>query len=236
MRNAMTRTDSGDFALPKIPVSNTPDEFRIRRIFCVGRNYADHAAEMGAEVDRDAPFYFTKSPFAYCASGSEIPYPPGTSNLHHEVELVVALGASVFHCDKAQANQAIYAFGCGLDLTRRDLQQIAKDTRRPWDTGKDFENSAILGPLTLASDAGQLEGKRIELKVNGAVRQSAVLDDMVWTVEEIIMHLSTLYHLVPGDVIMTGTPAGVGPLKVDDVLEGSIDGLTDITLKILPAE
>lgn len=232
----MTVSPSHGHLLPSVEILDLGTAYQIRRMFCVGRNYAEHAAEMGAEVDREAPFYFTKSAFAFAKSGSTIAYPPGTENLHHEVELVVAIGAPVFKCDEAQALAAIHAYGCGLDMTRRDLQQVAKDKRRPWDTGKDFENSAILSPMVSTAKAGPLAGKRIHLNVNDEKRQSALLDDMVWSVEEIIMHLSTLYHLAPGDLIMTGTPAGVGAVSSGDTLKGGIDGLPDIRLLIGDAE
>ena len=178
---------------------------------------------MGAEVDREAPFYFTKSAHAVTASGATIPYPPGTADFHHEVELVVALG------DGGRI------FGCavGLDMTRRDLQAAAKDKRRPWDTGKDFENAAVIAPL---SRDFAISDQAIALSVNGIPRQQAKLSDMVWSVPEILAHLGTLYTLQAGDVIFTGTPAGVGEVAAGDVLEGRIEGLTPVRLAIQPKE
>ena len=209
--------------------------YAIRRIFCVGRNYAAHAAEMGGEVDREAPWYFTKSPHAMTLAGGAIAYAPGTQNLHYEMELVVALGAEVFQADQERAGEAVFGYGCGLDMTRRDLQQVGKDNRRPWDLGKDLEDGAILGPLTRADEVGALGPQRIALTQNGTMKQDAVLADMVWSVPEIISHLSHYYHLGPGDLIMTGTPAGVGPVQPGDVLRGTIDGLAPVDVRIGPA-
>lgn len=218
-----------------IPVKGEAAEYPVNRIFCVGRNYAAHAAEMGVEVDREAPWYFTKTPSAYVASGATIPYPPGTANYHYEMELAMVLGASVFQADEAEAQAAIYAYGCGLDMTRRDRQQDGKDNRRPWDLGKDIENGAVMAPLTRTVD-WQPAGQRIHLEVNGEVKQDATLEEMVWNVAEIVAHLSKFYHLMPGDLILTGTPAGVGPVVAGDAITGGIDGLDPIALNIGPAE
>ena len=186
------------FAAPDLPVAaiaGSTSGFPVRRIFCVGRNYAAHAAEMGNEVDREAPFYFTKSAHALCASGSTIPYPPGTQDCHYEMEFVVAIGQPAFRVTKADAMAAVWGYGCGIDLTRRDLQAAAKDKRRPWDLGKDFENAAILAPLSPAVDFGEIDAQSIELRRNGETVQAALLSDMVWSVPEIIAHLSGFYHL-----------------------------------------
>jgi fumarylpyruvate hydrolase len=220
---------------PSIPVVGETQVFPVHRIFCVGRNYVAHAQEMGGEVDREAPWYFTKSAHAVCHSGTTIPYPPGTTNLHYEVELAVALGAAVFEGDLSTAQNAIYGYGCALDMTRRDRQQDGKDHRRPWDLGKDIENGAVLTPLTRAGDVGDLSGRRIQLLVNGALKQDAVLDDMVWSVPEIISHLSRYYHLQAGDLILTGTPAGVGPVVAGDHLTAQIDGLSALSLTLSSA-
>lgn len=217
-----------------LPIAGSDRLYPVRRIFCVGRNYAAHAAEMGNEVDREAPFYFTKTPFALAPSGSVLPYPPGTSDLHHEVELVVAIGAPAFRVTVADAPGAVWGFGAGLDMTRRDLQALAKDQRRPWDIGKDFEGSAVIGALTEQAKAGIAAETAIALSVGGLIRQSARLGDMVWSVAEIIAHLSTLYHLGRGDLIMTGTPAGVGAVVAGDRLEGRIAGLEPVRLAIGP--
>lgn len=215
--------------LNALPVVGEDALYPINRIFCVGRNYAAHAAEMGLEVDREAPWYFTKSAQAYCPSGATVPYPPGTANYHHEMELVVAIGAPGFEVSVAAADALVFGYGCGLDMTRRDRQQDGKDNRRPWSLGKDVENGAVLGALTRAVDVAAIGPQRIHLSVNGDVRQDAVLSDMIWSVAEVISHLSQYYHLIPGDVIMTGTPAGVGPVVAGDVIACGIDGLEPLT-------
>lgn len=217
-------------------VLGTSGRYPVRRIFCVGRNYAEHAREMGGEVDREAPFYFTKSALALTASGAIVPYPPGTADYHHEMEFVIALAAPAFRISKGDALGVVFGYACGLDMTRRDLQGAAKDKRRPWDTGKDFENSAVLGAITMARDFDAVGPQAIALSVNGLVRQAAHLADMVWSVPEIISHLSTLYHLGAGDLIYTGTPAGVGAVLPGDELDGRIDGLAPVRLVIGAAE
>ena len=221
------------FSLPPattIPVRGEAPEYPIGRIFCVGRNYAAHAAEMGVDVDREAPFYFTKSPAHAILSGAEVPFASGTENYHHEMELVMAIGHHVYQVDRAHALDAVYAYGCALDMTRRDLQNNHKVKRQPWDLGKDVEDSAVFAPLVKADEFGLPDGKRIHLSVNGEVRQDAVLDDLIWKLDEIVSHLSHYYHLRPGDLILTGTPAGVGPVVAGDVLTGGIDGLEPIRL------
>lgn len=219
---------------PMLPVTGSDLTYPVSRIFCVGRNYAAHAAEMGGDVGGEmggeAPFYFTKSAVHLLASGSTLRYPPGTGDLHHEVELVVALGAPAFRVSPDAAMASVLGTAVGLDMTRRDLQGRAKDQRRPWDTAKDFEGSAVIGPIT----PGAMPAA-IRLTVNGTLRQSAPLADMVWTVSSLIAHLSGLYHLGPGDLIMTGTPAGVGPVVPGDVLEGTADGLLPVHLTIVAA-
>lgn len=221
---------------PLVPIEGTDQGYPVRRIFCVGRNYAAHAAEMGNEVDREAPFYFTKSAHALCLSGARIPYPPGTQDCHHEMEFVVALGAPAFRVGEAEAMAAVFGYACGIDLTRRDLQGAAKDKRRPWDLGKDFENAAVIGAITPRPRFGEIGDQAIRLGVDGRVAQDARLSDMVWSVPEIIAHLSCFYHLAPGDLIYTGTPAGVGPVIPGNVLLGEIDGLGPLRLTIGAAE
>ncbi|PIV75743.1 MAG: fumarylacetoacetase [Rhodobacteraceae bacterium CG17_big_fil_post_rev_8_21_14_2_50_65_11] len=223
-------------AIHAIPVSGASAQYPVSRIFCVGRNYAAHAAEMGNEVDREAPFYFTKSPQALLATGAILPYPPGTQDLHHEMELALAIGQPVFRATRDAARAAIFGYGCALDMTRRDLQGAAKDKRRPWDLGKDFEGSAVLAPLTPAEAMGEIGPQRIHLAVNGEIRQDATLDEMIHGVAEIVADLSRYYHLAPGDLILTGTPAGVGAVGPGDVLRGGIDGLAPISLTIGPAD
>lgn len=219
-----------------LPVTGSTDSYPVARIFCVGRNYAAHAAEMGNEVDREAPFYFTKNPVHAVPSGQTLPYPPGTEDYHHEMELVFAIGAPVFRATRSEAAAAVFGYGCGLDMTRRDLQAVAKSKRRPWDTGKDVEGSAILGPLTRAGDVGDLTGRAIRLSVGGALRQDATLDEMIHSVPDIITDLSRLYHLRPGDIVMTGTPAGVGPVAPGDPLVGTIEGLAKVTVTFTDPE
>ena len=218
--------------VPGIPVRGEEATYPVGRIFCVGRNYAAHAAEMGFEVDREAPFYFTKTPSAAILSGASVPYPPGTENFHYEMELVLAIGAPVFRARKEQAMAAIYAYGCGLDMTRRDLQLASRAKQRPWDLGKDVEHSAVFAPLTKAADFGAVAGQRIHLEVNGEVKQDATLEELIWKVDEIVSDLSCYYHLRPGDLILTGTPAGVGPVVAGDEITGGIDGLNPIALTL----
>lgn len=223
-------------ALPTLPVAGQSARYPVRRIFCVGRNYAEHAKEMGAEVDRESPVYFTKSAFALAASGSALPYPPGTEDLHHEVELTVALGAPLFRASEAEAAAAVFGYAVGLDMTRRDLQAAAKAKRHPWDTGKDFEGSAIIAGITPAATFGAVADQPIALTVNGAPRQGSGLGEMIWSVPALLAHLSTLYHLGPGDLVMTGTPSGVGAVGPGDVLEGTIAGLAPVRLTITAPE
>lgn len=217
---------------PNIPIVGDARGYPVRRIFCVGRNYAAHAAEMGMEVDRSTPFYFTKTPAAIALSGSKIAYPAGTANYHYEMEMVIALGADIFKTDPNEAKNAIFGYGCGLDMTRRDLQLSERKQQRPWDLGKDVEQSAVLGAITPVAEFGDVEDQAIRLRQNGELRQEAVLSDMIYTPIEILVHLSGFYHLGPGDLIYTGTPAGVGPVEIGDTLEGEIDGLAALSVQI----
>lgn len=219
-----------------LPVLGELGRFPVNRIFCVGRNYAAHAAEMGAEVDRDAPWYFLKSLHSVLESGAILAYPPGSDEVHFEMEMVVAIGAPAFRIAPDQAGRAIFGYGSGLDMTRRDLQARAKEKRQPWDTSKNFEGAAVLSALTKQADFGEIAAQRIHLSQNGQIRQDGVLSDMVWSVPEIIADLSHYYHLQPGDLIMTGTPAGVGAVTAEDRLEGGISGLSDVVLTIGKAE
>lgn len=215
-----------------LPIVNSPDRFAVNRTFCVGRNYAAHAAEMGAEVDREAPFYFLKSAQALAQSGGLLAYPPGTADLHHEIEMVVALGAPGFRVGRAAALDLVWGYGSGLDMTRRDLQARAKDKRRPWDLAKNFEGSAVISAL--APMRGPLGDRAITLAVNGDIRQAGRLSEMVWPVEDLIADLSCYYHLQPGDLIMTGTPAGVGAVGPGDRLLGGVEGLPEVALELGP--
>lgn len=221
---------------PSIPVLGTEARFPVRRIFCVGRNYEAHAREMGSAVDREAPIWFTKASAAVCPSGATIPYPPGTSNCHYEMELVVAIGASGFRVSTDDAMELVFGYASGLDMTRRDLQNIAKDKSCPWDTGKDFENAAVMAAITPAADFGTVAKQRITLSQNGTLNQNATLAELIWSLPELIADLSRMYHLTPGDLIYTGTPAGVGAVAPGDELEGAVEGLEPVRLTIGPAE
>ena len=218
---------------PTLPIVNSDQVFPVNRVFCVGRNYVAHALELGNEVDREEPFYFTKSPAHVVAGDAEVRFAPRTEDYHHEVEFVVALSGKLTQATPEQAMEAVFGYGVGLDMTRRDLQNKAKDKRRPWDIAKDVEDSAILSPLTPKQDFGELADQTISLHVNGDLRQEGKLSQMVWSVPEILCHLSTLYHLKPGDVIMTGTPSGVGPVAKGDVLESSVTGCATVTSKFV---
>ena len=215
-----------------LPVRGERKTYPVNRVFCVGRNYVEHAKEMGIAVDREKPFYFLKSAAHVVESGKTIPYPGGTTNFHYEVELVVALGKRIFNADLKNARAAVYGYAAGLDMTRRDLQLSERVHQRPWDLGKDVEQSAVFSKITKCKDFGTVGAQRIHLSLNGEVKQDAVLDNLVWKVDEIISHLSKFYHLGPGDLIMTGTPAGVGAVVPGDKITGGIDGLDPISLKI----
>ena len=219
-----------------VAIAGSTELYAINRIFCVGRNYEAHAKEMGFVADREAPFYFTKAPAAFAASGATVPYPPGTGNFHYEMELVVAMGAPAFRVTADAALAAIFGYGCGLDMTRRDLQIASRDKGRPWSLGKDFESAAILAPLVPAKECGHPSRGAIALQVNGVTRQQADLSMMIHPVASIVADLSKYYHLQAGDVIYTGTPEGVSALKAGDRLVGSIEGLGEIHLAIGPAE
>jgi len=210
------------------------EKFPLRRIFCVGRNYEAHAREMGVPADREAPFYFTKSAAHYLPSGATVSYPPGTSNYHHEMELVAAIGRAGFRIPAAQALDHVFGYACGLDMTRRDLQLNAREQRRPWDLAKDFEGSAVLAEIVPATLVGHPGAGRIELRVNGRTRQSSDLSLLIHAVGAVIAHLSCYYHLQPGDLIYTGTPEGVGPVVPGDFIEGTIEKLGAIALTIGP--
>lgn len=200
---------------PTVAVAGSALVFPVRRIFCVGRNYPEHAREMGASDVRAPPFFFTKPADAVMPSGSAVPYPSRTSDFHHEVELVVALGAE----------REIYGYAVGNDLTRRDVQAAMKKDGKPWDTAKGFDHSAPVSPIARAADIGHPERGRIWLEVNGKLRQEGDVGDMIWRVPEIVAELATWFELEAGDLIFTGTPAGVGPLKPGDRVRGGVDGV-----------
>ncbi|OYU38540.1 MAG: fumarylacetoacetate hydrolase [Pseudorhodobacter sp. PARRP1] len=217
--------------MPSVAVAGSGDRFAVRRIFCVGRNYAEHAREMGHDPDAEPPFFFTKPGDAVVDSGSSIPYPTATADLHHEAELVVALGAGGSFVSDDRAMALIWGYGAGNDLTRRDLQAAAKAARRPWDMSKGFDNSAVVGALRPAS-MGAPAG-RIRCLVDGQVTQDADLAEMIWPVAGIIAHLSRLVALQAGDLIFTGTPAGVGPIARGQTCEVQIDGLEPARVTLL---
>lgn len=209
---------------PSVAVAGEQARFPVRRIYCVGRNYAAHAREMGLD-ERAPPFFFTKPPDAVVENGASVPYPPRTENLHHEIELVVAIGRRGVNVPAADAESLIYGYAVGNDLTRRDLQLAAREKGRPWDTGKAFDHSAPITAITPAEQWGHRRRGRIWLAVNGEVRQDADLAELIWSVPEIVSELSSLFALEPGDLVYTGTPAGVGPLRPGDRVEGGVDGL-----------
>ena len=221
--------------IPSAAVRGTDARYAVSRIFCVGRNYADHAREMGADPTREPPFYFMKPASALTPSGATVAYPTQTSNYHYEMELVLVLGAPVFKVSPEAAAAAIWGYAAGLDMTRRDLQAAAKAAGKPWDTAKGFDQSAILGDIVRVADIGLLEKGAITLAVNGVQKQHGDLADMIWNQAEIVANLSHLFHLRPGDLVYTGTPAGVGAVVEGDVLLGRIEGLGEISLTIGPA-
>jgi fumarylpyruvate hydrolase len=217
---------------PAVTVKGRAEQFAVHRIYCVGRNYAAHAREMGANPEREPPFFFTKPATALVPNHARVPYPSRTGNFHHEIELVVAIGKGGRDIPAAQALDHVYGYAVGNDLTRRDLQADAKDHGRPWDTSKGFDHSAVISAITPAQQSGHLRTGKIWLKVNGQVRQQADLSELIWSVPEVIAELSTLFELQPGDLIYTGTPAGVGALERGDRLEGGIDGLEELVTTI----
>ena len=213
-------------------IQDTEATYLINRLFFVGRNYEDHAKEMGSATNKKSPFFFTKSLSAYVPSGSTIPYPPGTKNFHHEMELVVAIGKPVFEVLTEAAKESIFGYACGLDMTRRDLQTEAKSKGLPWDMAKDVEKSAVLSAIGTVEAIGHPTSGLIELSVNGEIRQSGDLKGLVNSPAELIAYLSNFYHLEPGDLIYTGTPSGVGPVLPGDKIEGRIQGVGTISLTI----
>lgn len=218
---------------PVLAPTTTGESFPVRRLFCIGRNYAAHAREMGKDPDREPPFFFTSWAESVVPDGSTIAYPQATSSYHHEVELVIAIGRSGRAVSEADALDLVYGYAVGLDMTRRDLQFVARDAGRPWDVAKNVEQSKPLGPIRPAAGFDPSSGA-ITLTVNGVTRQTGDLADLIWSVPEVIAHLSGFYRLEPGDLIYTGTPAGVGPVAQGDVLVGAIDGLGTLTVTLGP--
>jgi len=211
-----------------LPVVGSDETFPVRRIWCVGRNYAAHAREMGSDPDRDPPFFFAKPTDAIVQNGDPIPYPAGTKNLHHEIELVVAIGKAGSKISEAQALDHVFGYAVGLDMTRRDIQNAAKDAGRPWEMGKSYDYSAPCSAIQPVSKIGHPKKAAIWVKVNGEPRQSSNISFLIWSVAESIAHLSQLVDLHPGDLIYTGTPEGVAAVVAGDVMEGYIDGIGDL--------
>ncbi len=226
-----------DFVIPPPAQAAVPvgggGLYPVRRIFCVGRNYAEHVREMGGNPEREAPFFFTKPADAVVTGGADMPYPPQTANLHHEMELVVAIGRGGADIAEADALAHVWGYAAGLDMTRRDLQNEAKKAARPWDMSKGFDHSAPVGEIVPASRVPDPGRGRIELRVNGAVRQSSDLSQMIWSVAETIAYLSRFVRLAPGDLIFTGTPEGVAAVTRGDLLEGMVEGVGTVRTRIL---
>jgi fumarylpyruvate hydrolase len=220
-----------------VAVRGKSERYPIKRLFFVGRNYHAHAVEMGRPVDKsvEVPFYFTKSATTLVESGATVAYPPCTKDYQYEMELVLAIGAPGFRVAQADAAKLIYGYACGLDMTRRDLQLAAREKGRPWDLGKDVEESSVVSEI-VPMPGVVLERGALELSVNGSVKQKSDLSKLIWNIPELIADLSKFYHLEPGDLIFTGTPEGVGPLQAGDRIAGRVEGVGSIALTVGPAE
>lgn len=224
-------------SVQSLPVRGKTERLPINRLFFVGRNYHAHAVEMGRPVDKsvERAFYFTKSPQTLTESGATVAYPPETKNFHFEMELVVAIGAPAFRIPQEEAHKVIYGYGAGLDMTRRDLQLVAREKGRPWDLGKDVEQSSVCSEIVPMPGVSIDEGE-IVLAVNGKIKQHSNVDKLIWNVREIIADLSLFYHLQPGDLIYTGTPEGVDAVLPGDRITGHVEGVAEVSLNIGPAE
>ena len=224
-------------AVQSLPVRGKAERLPVNRIFFVGRNYHAHAVEMGKPVDKsvERPFYFTKAPQTLVESGATVAYPPETANFHYEMELVVAIGAPGFRVAQEDAHKVIYGYACGLDMTRRDLQLVARDKGRPWDLGKDVEQSSVCSEIVPMPGA-VIDRGELSLSVNGQTKQHSDVNKLIWNIREIIADLSLFYHLQPGDLIYTGTPEGVGPVVAGDRIDGRVEGVGEIVLHVGPAE
>jgi fumarylpyruvate hydrolase len=221
--------------LPAIPVTGANALFPVRRIYCAGRNYAEHAREMGFDPEREPPFFFNKPADTLVANGSTLRYPLGTRNYAYEMEFVVAIGKAGTNIPREKALQHVFGYAVGLDMTRRDLQLAARDRGRPWEPGKAFDQSAPVSEIHPASDIGHPQSGRIWLKVNDEIKQDSDLNALIWSVPELIAHISQLNALQAGDLIFTGTPAGVGPVKAGDRITGGVDGVDKIEIQVAAA-
>jgi fumarylpyruvate hydrolase len=219
-------------AITSVPVAGGGG-FPVRRVFCVGRNYAEHAREMGSDPDREPPFFFMKPADALLVNDADMPYPPRSNQLHHEMELVVAIGEGGANIAEADALAHVWGYAAGLDMTRRDLQNAAKQEGKPWDMGKGFDHSAPIGLMVPAAKIGHPERGLIELRVNGRMRQTSDLSKMIWSVPETIAYLSGLVTLAPGDLIYTGTPGNVAAVERGDLLEGTVEGVGSVRTRIV---
>lgn len=219
--------------VPTLPVAGDDRRFPVHRIYCVGRNYAAHAIEMGHDPDREPPFFFQKSPDTLIPGGGEFPYPAESENVHHELELVVALGRGGQDIPLEVALDCVFGYAVGLDMTRRDRQDEAKKAGRPWEVAKGFDHSAPCSAIVPAARIGHPERGVVRLEVNGEIRQDGDLAQLIWKVPEVIAYLSRLFTLAPGDLIFTGTPAGVGPITRGDVLHGRIEGVGELDVKVV---
>ena len=219
-----------------VAVRGSDSRFPVRRVYCVGRNYEAHAREMGKDPTREPPFMFQKPADAVIEGGSVIAYPPQTGNFHHEIELVVAIARGGRNIGIDRANEHVFGYAVGIDLTRRDLQLAARDAGRPWEWGKAFDHSAPCAPIVRAAEIGHPSKGRIWLSVNGSVKQDADISQLIWYVPEVIAFVSASMALAPGDLIFTGTPAGVGPLVTGDAVTGGIDGIGEIGIRIGPSQ
>ena len=219
-----------------VAVRGSDSRFPVRRVYCVGRNYEAHAREMGKDPTREPPFMFQKPADAVIEGGSVIAYPPQTGNFHHEIELVVAIARGGRNIGIDRANEHVFGYAVGIDLTRRDLQLAARDAGRPWEWGKAFDHSAPCAPIVRAAEIGHPSKGRIWLSVNGSVKQDADISQLIWSVPEVIAFVSASMALAPGDLIFTGTPAGVGPLVTGDAVTGGIDGIGEIGIRIGPSQ
>ena len=225
------------FAIPAppsvvLPIAGTSDQFPVRRVYCIGRNYAAHAIEMGHDPNREPPFFFQKNPDNLDTSG-EFPYPPKTADVHHEIEMAVMLKSGGTNIPVDKALDHVFGYALSLDMTRRDLQGEQKKMGRPWEIGKAFERSAPIGPIHTVESVGHLDQGRVELKVNGEVKQEGDLNQMIWKVPEMIAYLSDYFEMATGDVILSGTPSGVGPIVKGDVMEMSVEGLGSLSIPVV---